>query len=87
MENNTYLLVVDSCEKISVRVDFPNIPANRVRNSYKAAKGAFRQVDVTNEQTGEIVLSFYADSDWHLVTSNYGEAIDAICHIAYDQEE
>ena len=87
MENNTYLLVVDSCEKISVRADFPNIPANRVRNAYKAAKGAFRQVDVTNEQTGEIVLSFYADSDWHLVIRDYGDAIDAICHIAYDQEE
>jgi hypothetical protein len=82
----TYRIELDSCEsKPCIKATFENVPKDRLEKAMEAAIKAFRRVEVTAEGTGEIIFSYYKDFDWHFPTFNYGEIIDALCHICYDK--
>ena len=82
----TYTMKLDSFEvKPGIECVFREIPEDRLQKAMEMAIKAFRSVEVTAEETGEIIFKFYMDSDWHLIIFNYGEMIDMLCHICYDE--
>ena len=84
---NTYKLTVDNCcSAPSIKAIFDGVPHDRIQRAFDFAKKAFRQVDATAEETGEIILSYYADEDWFWPAMNCGEALDILSHICYDAE-
>ena len=83
----TYLITLHSCEsKPSLTAQFNEVPKERVQRAIDFAGGAFRDVEITCEQTGEVIYNSYKDADWFNPTCDYGMAIDILCHICYDEE-
>jgi hypothetical protein len=82
----TYTIKLDSCEsKPCVSAELKEVPHNRLQEAMEMAIKAFRSVEVTAEETGETIFSYYVDCDWHLPIYNYGEMIDMLSHICYDE--
>lgn len=82
----TYTVKVDSCEACpKVITEFNGVPDNQLEQVVYIAKRTFRSVEVTNEETGEIVLTYYVGDRLWEKAFNYGEAIDIICHYAYEK--
>lgn len=82
----TYTMKLDSCEgKPGIECVFHNIPEDKIRKVMEMAVKAFRSVEITAEETGEIIFSYYMDCEWHKVVFNYGEMIDILSHICYDK--
>ena len=82
----TFTLTVDSCEsRPQIDIRFKNIKSEHIEEAARIASAAFRQIEVTNEETGEVVFSLYIDCDWFNPTANYGEAIDAVNRLCYKE--
>ena len=84
---DTYTLAIDSCEsRPQIDVRFKNIKREHIEEAARIASTVFRQVEVTNEETGEVIFSLYVDCDWFNPTTTYGEAIDAINRLCYKND-
>ena len=84
---DTFTLAVDSCEsRPQIDVRFKNIKHEHIEEAARIASAAFRQVEVTNEETGEIVFSLYVDCDWFNPSRTYGKTIDAINLLCYGED-
>lgn len=84
--NHTYTIKLDSCETTPcINAKLKEVPHNRLQKAMEMAIKAFRSVEVTAEETGEIIFSYYVDCDWHSPIFSYGEMIDMLCHICYDE--
>ena len=82
----TYTIKLNSCEsKPCVSTEFKEVPHDRLQSAMGMAIKAFRSVEITAEETGEVIFSYYVDYDWHSPIFNYGEMIDMLCHICYDE--
>lgn len=82
----TYTVKVDSCEACpKVVAEFNEISDNQLEQVIYIAKNAFRSVEITNEETGEIVLTYYVGDRLCQKAFDYGEAIDIIMHYAYEK--
>lgn len=82
----TYTIKFDSCEsKPCVGVEFKEVPHDRLQKAMEMAIKAFRSVEVFADKTGEVIFNYYVDCDWFLPVFNYGEMIDMLCHICYDE--
>lgn len=85
--NETFSISVDSCESMpKIQATFEHIPANRIKDVIRVAEQAFRSVEVTSEETGEICYNAYCREEWYSPIFNYGEALDTMCHYAYDEK-
>ena len=82
----TYTVKVDSCEaRPKIVTEFNEVPDNQLEQVVYIAKKAFRSVEVVDEETGEIVLTYYVGERLWEKAFNYGEAIDMISHYAYEK--
>ena len=50
------------------------------------AREAFRQIEITNNETGELVFSSYTSPDWFSPMSTEGEVLDEIQQILEGME-
>ena len=50
------------------------------------AREAFRQIEITNDETGELVFSSYTSPDWFSPMSTEGEVLDEIQQILEGME-
>lgn len=83
----TYTLTLDSCEsRPKIVASFEAIPEDKVKRAFEFASKNFRDVQVTCDQTGEIIFNHYVDCDWFEPIYNYGEAIDYLMPICYNPE-
>lgn len=83
----TYTIKVDSCEaKPKIVTEFEGVPEARLKRVLYVATRAFRNVEAVCDETGEIECSYYESCHMHCPSFNYGEAIDMMCHEAYDKE-
>ena len=81
----TYTLKVDSCEACpKIIAEFPNIPEANIMKCFQAEKEGFRSFEITNEETGEIMASFYMSDEFHEALFDYGRTIDRISMWAFD---
>lgn len=82
----TYTVKVDSCEaRPKVVTEFNEVPDNQLEQVVYVAKRTFRSVEVTDEETGEVVLTYYVGERLYEKAFGYGEAIDIICNYAYEK--
>jgi hypothetical protein len=82
----TYTMKLRSCEsRPSVEVELPKVPRDRMDKAIDKAIMAFRSVEVFADETGEIIFSYYMDSDFFSPFYNHGEMVDILCHICYDE--
>lgn len=85
--NDTYTLAIDSCEsRPDIEVRFKNIKREHIEEATRIASTAFRQVEATNEETGEVIFSLYVDGNWFNPSRSYGKAIDAINLLCYGED-
>jgi hypothetical protein len=83
----TYELTINSCNsQPSIKATFEHIPASRLRRAFEFAIRTFRQVDATDEETGQVIFSHYVDADWHESVYNEGEALDILVSICYNPD-
>lgn len=64
------------------------LKASETQLAFVAAKAqeAFRQIEITNNETGELVFSSYTSSDWFSPMSTEGEVLDEIQQILEGME-
>lgn len=83
---STYTLTVDSCEdKPKIHINFCGIKKDDIMVAFNVAKSAFRQVEILNEETGEIVTTYYMSDEFHRASRKYGETIDYITKFCYGE--
>ena len=83
----TYKLIVDNCDATPhINATFDKVPSNRIQRAVDFAHKAFRHVEATAEETGEIIFTRYTDGDWFYPAYNCGEALDILSHMCYDEE-
>lgn len=81
----TYTMKVDSCEVCpKIVAEFPNISEANIMRCLQAAKEGFRSVEITNDETGEIMVSFYMSDEFHEALFEYGDTIRRISIWAFD---
>lgn len=84
----TYTMKLRSCEfHPSMEVELPNISHDRIEKAINRAVMAFRSVEVTADETGEIIFSYYKDFNFFYPSFNHGEMVDILCHICYDENQ
>lgn len=85
MKNNNIAhvctLVAKSCEATDITFTLRGIPEDKAKRIYRVACGAFRDIEITSEITGEILISHYEADDWFHSRASYGETIDCITSI------
>lgn len=81
---STYSMKVDSRESCpKILAEFPNISEDALESVVNAAKRGFRSVEVTDNETGEVVLSYYVGERLANRLYDYGETLDLISYYAY----
>lgn len=71
-----YTVTANSCENPAITVEFKGLCGNCAVEAVATLETAFRSVDVTDEETGEVVYTHYVGSDWFVPQREYGKAID-----------
>ena len=75
----TYSLKVDSCESSpKIVAQFEGISEKNIMRCFQAAKEGFRDVEIINEETGEVMARFYMSDEFHEQLFEYGETLDRI---------
>ena len=74
-------LIAKSCEIPSIQFELRGIPEDKAKRIYRIARGAFRDIEITSEITGEVLMSEYISDEWFSPACSYGEAIDDIIAI------
>jgi hypothetical protein len=62
---------------------FEEVPANRIQTALSVARNAFREVEVIDEGTGELMYRHTFSPAWFKPQYSYGEAIDIIHETCY----
>lgn len=86
--NCTYTITVMNCEcHPSAKLVYEDVPESRIRRAIDFARRAFRQVEIINQECGEIAFSHYIDSSFFEPVLCLGEAIEMLSDICYGIEE
>jgi hypothetical protein len=75
---NKFTLTASNGMPNSVSITIPHIPKPIVRKAYDYAISAFRDVQIVNEDTGEITHIFYEDDEWYMAERSIGDVIDLL---------
>lgn len=75
---NRFTLTAKNGMPNSVSITIPHIPKPLVRKAYDYAKDAFRDVEIVNEDTGEVTHVFYEDDEWYTAERSIGDSIDLL---------
>jgi hypothetical protein len=79
--NKTYNLHMRTCERFGLTIDLVSVPYSCMTEIYNKARGVFRDISVTNAETGEIILNHYESDEIFIATATVGEIIGYIEHI------
>ena len=76
--SNTYTIYVETCDSNNVSATFRNVPIHKVEPCVAVLESAFRDVEVVDGETGEVVYRKYVGGDWFEAEATIGEVIDEI---------
>jgi hypothetical protein len=79
--NNTYNINLCTCEKFGLTINLTAVPYGCMTEIYKKARGAFRDISITNAETGELILQHYESDEIFIATEQVGETMCYIKHI------
>ena len=82
---NTYTLTVESLEsRPNIKISFNGVKHNDIMVAFNVAKSAFRQIEITNEQTGEVMTTFYMSDEFHRPSRSYGDVVNYLTKFCYE---
>lgn len=76
--SNTYTISVETRNTNNVSAIFRNVPIHKVEPCVAVLESAFRDVEVADEETGEVVYNKYVGGDWFEEEATVGEVLDEI---------
>ena len=77
LDDMVYSITADTCElRPKIRFEYEHLTDRQMRKCVKILIAAFRQVKVTNCQTGEVILTHYESDEIFAPTATPTEAID-----------
>ena len=79
---SNYSVTLCNREANSIEVRLSSLNYDQASRIVFIATDAFRDIEVVNEETGEIALNSYANDEFFERTIDYGNAIDRIMMIA-----
>lgn len=82
-----YSLYAETREKNSVKVEFHGVLKEQVPSVAALLGKAFRDIEVIDEETGEVVYSSYVGGDFFVAEATCGEVLDAITELLNPTED
>ena len=79
--NNLYNIQLCTCEKFGLTINLTAVSYSCMTEIYKKARCAFRDINITNAETGELVLQHYENDEIFIATEKVGEIMCYIEHI------
>lgn len=79
--NNLYNIQLCTCEKFNLTINLTAVSYGCMTEIYKRARCAFRDINITNAETGELVLQHYESDEMFIATEKVGETMCYIEHI------
>lgn len=79
---STYSVTLCNREAKAIEMRLSNLTYEQASKIVFVATDAFRDIEVINEETGEVALNSYANDEFFERTVDYGNAIDRIMMIA-----
>lgn len=79
--NNTYNIQLCTREKFSLTINLTDVSYGCMTEIYKRARCAFRDIQITNAETGELILEHYESDEIFIATEKVGETMCYIEHI------
>ena len=79
---SVYSVTLCNREANSIEMHLSNLTYEQASKIVFIASDVFRDIEVVNEETGEIALNSYANDEFFEKTTDYGNAIDRIMMIA-----
>ena len=73
---HTCTITAKSCENPSITFQLSEVPEEKAKRIYRVLRGAFRDIQIISETTGEILLNEYISDKWHGGHCSYGDCID-----------
>jgi hypothetical protein len=83
---STYSVTLCNREARAIEMRLPNLTYEQAAKVVYIAADVFRDIEVVNEETGEIALNSYANDEFFERAVDYGNAIDRIMMIADGEE-
>lgn len=68
-----------------IQVTFRRVPNSIAKRVFNTATLAFKSVEAFDEETGEIVATFYRSSEWFIEEDSCGAIIDRINRIIVNE--
>lgn len=75
---NRFTLTASNGMPNAVSITIPHIPKPLVTKAYNYAIYAFRDVQITSDDTGEVTHIFYQDNEWFVPNCSIGDVINAL---------
>ena len=79
---SVYSVTLCNHESNSIEMHLSNLTYEQASKIVYIGSDVFRDIEVVNEETGEIALNSYANDEFFEKTTDYGDAIDRIMMIA-----
>ena len=76
--SSTYSICAENYNANSLTANFNNVPADLVEPCVEILNGGFRNVEVVDDETGEVVYQFYRGEDFFEPETTAGAAFDAV---------
>ena len=76
--NNTYNIKLCTREKFGLTINLTDVSYGCMTEIYKRARCAFRDIEITNADTGEVILQHYESDKIFIATEKIGETM---CYI------
>lgn len=75
---NRFTLTASNGMPNAVSITIPHIPKPLVSRAYGYAIQAFRDVQITSDDTGEVTHIFYEDDEWFTPDRSIGDVVDLL---------
>ena len=87
-----YTVTAKSCENPNIVAQYKGLCEKCAGEVAKILGEAFRSVEVLNEETGEVELTYYVGCGWFTPTMTYGWALDGVEEVVascklFDEDE
>lgn len=79
--NNTYNIKLCTCEKFGLTINLTDVSYGCMIEIYKRARSAFRNIEITNAGSCEVILQHYESDEIFIATEKVGETMCYIEHI------
>ena len=79
----SYTVSADNCDSAKIVITLPSCDYSKARDLAHLATKSFRDVKVTNDQTGEVVMSEYKSDEWFVAAMRTHDCVHQLLNKYY----